>query len=154
MFSLEFSYAATEKSFQQVFLTLNSFSNNTYTSYTYMHIHRYEYIYISFVQVIAFCGVGYFKGLKHSIFKSCHQIPTSVLGTWCYQLFTVCCLFKNVKYFSKNVIFGRSKAQKLNLCIRTPSMWNVLLTPTSFIPSPRTPELGLALEFGFLSLWC
>lgn len=109
-FLFEFSYAATEKSFQQVFLTLNSFSNNT--SYTYMHIHRYEYIYISFVQVIAFCGVGYFKGLKHSIFKSCHQIPTSVIGTWCFQLFTVCCLFKNVKYFSKNVIFGRSKAQK------------------------------------------
>ena len=64
-------------------------------------------------QVIAFCGVGYFKGLKHSIFKSCHhQVPTSVLGIWRNQLFTVCCLFKNVKYFSKNVILGRSKAQK------------------------------------------
>jgi len=65
----------------KVSLTLNSFSNNTYTSYRFMHIHKYEYIYISFV--IAFCGVGYFKGLKHSIFKSCHQIPISVLGTWC-----------------------------------------------------------------------
>lgn len=86
-------------------------------------------------QVIAFCGVGYFKGLKHSIFKSCHQIPTSVLGTWCFQLFTVCCLFKNVKYFSKNVIIWSVKSTNKVKPLRTPSMWNVSSTPSSFIPS-------------------
>lgn len=38
--------------------------------------------------LLLFCGVGYFKGLKHSIFKSCHQIPTtSVLATWCMSTF-------------------------------------------------------------------
>jgi hypothetical protein len=78
---LSFRTLQQKRVFNKSVLTLNSFSNNTYTSYTYMHIHQYEYIYISFV--IAFCGVGYFKGLKHSIFKSCHQIPISVLGTWC-----------------------------------------------------------------------
>ena len=113
----EFSYTATEKSFQQVFLTLNSFSNNTYIIYIYAYSQIWIYLYRFRHQVIAFCGVGYFKGLKHSIFKSCHQLPASVLvGIWCNQLFTVRCLFKNVKYFSKNVILGRSKAQKkLNL---------------------------------------
>lgn len=89
-----------QKSFWQEFLTLDSFSNTTYII-TCMHIRRkYGYIYTNFVQVIAFCGVGYFKGLKHFIFKSWHQLPTFV-GSWCSQLFIVCCLFKNVKYFSK-----------------------------------------------------
>ena len=89
-----------QKSFWQEFLTLDSFSNTTYIIHICIFAANMDIFIPISSQVIAFCGVGYFKGLKHFIFKSWHQLPTLV-GSWCSQLFTVCCLFKNVKYFSK-----------------------------------------------------
>ena len=53
-FLVSFRTLQPKRVFNKVFLTLNSFSNNTYTPYTYMHIHRYEYIYISFVPSYCF----------------------------------------------------------------------------------------------------
>jgi len=156
MFShFEFSYAATEKSFQQVFRTLKSFSNSTmsYTDHIHMFISADMNISMSVSsKLLLFCGVGYFKGLKHSIFKSCHQIPmTSVLVTWRVNFLPYAVYLRMSNTFLRilSSLVGQKHKQVKH---KNPSMWNV--SPTSFIPSPRTPELGIGLEFGFLSLWC